>query len=97
MHNKAKYFAKALGQNGFIIKNDVCFNQALVSLGNSNVTENALKFIQNSKECWCGEAKWDNESVIRISVSSYRTTYEDIDRCVKVFINAKNKALNTNL
>lgn len=93
LHNKAKYFAKSLEQNGFIIKNDICFNQVLVSLGSSSITQKALSLIQNSKECWCGGAKWENESVIRISVCSYRTTYEDIDLCVDVFVKAREEAL----
>jgi len=96
LHDKAKYFANALKDNGFTIKNEVCFNQLLVSLGNNDTTENVLKFIQISKECWCGGAKWGNDSAIRISVCSYRTTYEDIDRCVKVFAKAKDEALNDN-
>ena len=95
LHNKAKYFAIALEQNGFIIKNIVCFNQVLVSLGNDHITENVIKLIQDSGECWCGGAKWHNQSVIRISVCSYRTTYEDIDRSVKAFIKAKDKTLST--
>lgn len=94
LHHKAKYFAKSLEQNGFIIKNDVCFNQVLASLGNSDLTEKTLKLIQDSKECWCGGAKWENEPVIRISVCSYRTTYEDIDRSVKAFVKAKEKVLS---
>ena len=97
LHNKAKYFAKALEQNGFIVKNDVCFNQVLASLGNSNLTEKALKLIQASNECWCGGAKWNNESVIRISVCSYRTTYQDIDRSVKAFVKAREEVVNTSL
>ncbi len=95
LHNKAKYFANALEQNGFIINNNVCFNQVLVSLGNSHITENVIKLIQDSGECWCGGAKWDNHSVIRISVCSYRTTYEDIDRSVNAFIKAKDETLST--
>lgn len=89
LHHKAKYFAKALEENGYSVKNEVCFNQVLVSLGSSVQTEKALKFIQESKECWCGGAIWANEVVIRISVCSYRTTYEDIDRCVRTFAKAK--------
>ena len=96
LHDKAKYFADALGKDGFIIKNKVCFNQILVSLGNPNTTENVLRHIQNSKECWCGGAKWNNESVIRISVCSYRTTYKDIDRSVNAFVKAKEEVLSGN-
>jgi glutamate/tyrosine decarboxylase-like PLP-dependent enzyme len=93
LHHKAQYFAKSLQLNGFIIKNDVCFNQVLASLGNPGMTDHALKYIQNSRVCWCGGAKWDGDPVIRISVCSYRTTYEDIDRSVEIFIKAKAHAL----
>lgn len=93
LHEKAVYFAKSLGDKGFIIKNEVCFNQVLASLGSSDATEKALKLIQESGECWCGGAKWHNESVIRISVCSYRTTYEDIDRSVNAFYKAKEKLI----
>ncbi|MFZ5965664.1 MAG: pyridoxal phosphate-dependent decarboxylase family protein [Bacillota bacterium] len=93
LHDKAKYFAMKLDQNGFTIKNEVCFNQVLVSLDNSDLTEKVLKLIQESKECWCGGAKWENASVIRISVCSYRTTYEDIGRSVNAFIKAKEAVL----
>lgn len=89
LHEKAVYFAKELEQNGFLIHNDVVYNQVLTSFGNSDLTEKLLKHIQDSRECWCGGAKWKNESVIRISVCSYRTTYEDINRSVQAFIKAK--------
>ena len=92
LHHKAVYFAKALEQKGYIIKNEVCFNQVLASLDDPDLTKDALKWIQNSGECWCGGAKWDGEPVIRISVCSYRTTYEDIDRSVEAFSKAKEQA-----
>lgn len=94
LHDKAVYFAKALEQNGFEIKNEICFNQVLISLGDSGLTEKVLRLVQNSGECWCGDSKWDGQSVIRISVCSYRTTYEDIDRSVAAFAAAKEKALS---
>ncbi len=93
LHNKAVYFANKLKQNGFEIKNDVCFNQVLVFFSSSHKTELILKKIQDSEECWCGGAKWQNQSVLRISVCSYRTTYEDIDRSVQTFIRAKEEVL----
>ncbi len=89
LHNKAIYFAEKLKQNDFIIHNQIIFNQILASYGNSNDTEKILKHIQASGECWCGGAKWNGDSVIRISVCSYRTTYEDIDESVEAFIRAK--------
>lgn len=94
LHNKAEYFAAKLQENGFPVKNKVFFNQVMTSLDCSEQTEEMLALIQNSGECWCGGAKWRNESVIRISVCSYRTTYQDIDRSVRTFIKARETVLH---
>jgi hypothetical protein len=58
-------------------------------------TEQTLQNIQNSGVCWCGGSKWENKPVIRISVCSYRTTYQDIDLSVKAFVEAKKLAEST--
>jgi hypothetical protein len=39
-----------------------------------------MEAIQQSGVCWLGGATWQGKAVIRISVSSYKTTYEDIDK-----------------
>jgi len=80
------YFAKGLSENGFSIENEVVFNQILVSCGESDKTKELLKCVQSSGKCWCGGAKWNEQPVIRISVCSWQTTAEDIDDCVKVFV-----------
>ncbi len=89
LHHKAVYFAEKLRQSNFTIHNEVTFNQVLASFKNSDDTEKILKHIQASGDCWCGGANWKDNSVIRISVCSYRTTYEDIDRSVEAFIRAQ--------
>lgn len=91
---KAAYFADSLSKAGFFIRNEVCFNQVLVSCGNSDLTNKTLKNIQASGECWCGGAEWQGEAVIRISVCSYRTTEADIDRSVQAFVQARQEAEN---
>ena len=89
LHQKASYFADSLREAGFSIRNDVCFNQVLVSCGSPELTKKTLANIQSSGECWCGGAVWREEPVIRISVCSYRTAAEDIDRSVKAFAKAR--------
>lgn len=42
-------------------------------------TDALIKGIQESGVYWLGGAKWHNRLAVRISVSSYKTTYEDID------------------
>lgn len=81
----AVYFAGKLSNNGFAVMNDVVFNQILIRCDTPEKTAAMLKNIQASGKCWCGGATWRGEPVIRISVSSWQTTKEDIDDCVEVF------------
>jgi len=66
----ARYFAKRLSKRGFIIENDVVFNQVLVRCKTDDETIETLKRIQLGGVCWCGGVIWNGRSVIRLSVSS---------------------------
>ena len=92
LHRKAQYFAAGLQEESFLIRNEICFNQVLVSGGTAEMTKKTLENVQASGECWCGGALWKGEPVIRLSVCSYRTTEEDIDRAVKALVSARTKA-----
>ncbi len=85
LHERAVQFAKELSENGFQILNDVVFNQVLVACGNDSETEETLKNLKESRECWCGGSQWFGRKVIRISVCSWATTEEDVSRSVKAF------------
>lgn len=90
--DKAAHFAAGLRREGFRILNDVCFNQVLVACGDAGETQKTLANLQQSGECWCGPGQWQGETVIRISVCSYRTTRADVDRCVAAFVQARRAA-----
>ncbi len=79
LHHKAKYFSEQLAAAGLEIVNDVVFNQVLVRFQSDHKTELLIKKVQESGVCWLGGAKWQGQSVMRISVSSYKTTKKDID------------------
>ena len=89
LQQKAVCFADGLRQAGFSVLNEVCFNQVLVSSGDPQQTKQLLKLIQASGECWCGGASWHGDDVIRVSVCSYRTTRQDIDRSIQAFVAAR--------
>jgi glutamate/tyrosine decarboxylase-like PLP-dependent enzyme len=93
MHERALQFREELQAKGFDILNDVVFNQVLVSCGSDQRTQQTQKHIQEARECWVGGAKWDGKSVIRISVSSWATTEEDVSRSVRSFVSARDKAV----
>lgn len=86
LHHKAEYFAELLETEGLEILNNVVFNQVLVHYRDNATTEKLLKMVQESETCWLGGAKWMGKSVIRISVSSYKTSYEDIEISAKEII-----------
>ena len=89
LHDKAKYFAMKLKENGFLVLNEVCFNQINVYAGDDTFTQNFLSNLQNTGVCWCGGAKRFGKPFIRISVCSYKTTYDDIDKSVDAFVSVK--------
>ncbi len=89
LHEKAVYFGRALENEGFTVLNEICFNQILVSAGTAEKTMAVLKVVQESGELWCGGSQWEGQPVIRISVCSYRTSKEDIDRSVRAFVNVR--------
>ena len=90
--DRADQFGRQLASNGFRILNDIVFNQVLVACDTPEETKATLEIIQSSGECWCGGSEWKNEPVIRISVCSWATTQEDIERSVKAFIDARELA-----
>jgi glutamate/tyrosine decarboxylase-like PLP-dependent enzyme len=88
----ARDFSIQLKAQGFRILNEVVFNQVLVACDTPQHTQATLENIQRSGVCWCGGAVWKDEPVMRISVCSWATTAEDVDRSVAAFVEARSKA-----
>ncbi len=82
----ATRFAEKLQQAGFEIVNGVMLNQVLVSFGTPEHTLAVIKRIQEDGTCWCGSTVWQGRTAMRISVSSWTTTEEDVDRSVAAMI-----------
>lgn len=49
------------------------------------------QLFRSQEYSWGGGAKWQGNSVIRISVSSYKTTYDDIAMSVDDFVHQRNQ------
>jgi threonine aldolase len=79
-------FAKRLHEAGFTILNDVVLNQVLVSFGSAEETQRVIRDIQNDGTCWCGGTQWHGHTAMRISVSSWATTDEDVERSASAMI-----------
>ena len=90
-YQRAKQLEKGLLKSGFRIINEVVFNQVLVACETDEITKGVLDMVQKSGEVWCGGSKWQGEAAIRISICSWATTENDIERTIAVFKRAKNK------
>ena len=82
-------FAAGLRAAGVEVLNEVVINQVLVSFGDDDATDRVIDHIQRSGECWCGGTLWKGQRAMRISVSSWATTVEDVDRSLVAIIAAK--------
>lgn len=82
----AKHFAEGLQTAGYHILNDVVINQVLVSFGNDATTRRIIASIQEEGTCWAGASVWHGQTAMRISVSSWATTDEDVERSLEAMI-----------
>jgi len=91
----AKLFADKLTVAGFDILNEVSLNQVLVSFGDAETTNRIIKKIQEDGTCWCGGTVWKGITAMRISVSSWMTTVEDVERCADTIALIAHKEIST--
>jgi len=79
-------FAAALREAGYEIFNDVVLNQVLVSFGAPDVTRRVIAAIQQDGTCWCGGTSWQGNIAMRISVSSWATSDEDVAQSIEAIL-----------
>ena len=82
----AQRFAAGLTAAGFTVLNDVVINQVLVSFGTPEHTQRVIAAIQQEGTCWCGGTQWKGAPAMRISVSSWATTADDVERSLEAMI-----------
>jgi glutamate/tyrosine decarboxylase-like PLP-dependent enzyme len=82
----AARFAEGLAAAGHRVLNQVVLNQVLVSFGPPQTTRRAIAALQEEGTCWCGETVWQGETAMRISVCSWATTKEDVERSLEAMI-----------
>jgi glutamate/tyrosine decarboxylase-like PLP-dependent enzyme len=91
----ASRFAGGLSRAGFDVLNDVVLNQVLVAFGDDETTARVVAGIQADGTCWCGSTQWHGRTAMRISVSSWATTTEDVDRSLAAIVRIARRAGRT--
>ncbi|HJQ10537.1 MAG TPA: pyridoxal-dependent decarboxylase [Gemmatimonadaceae bacterium] len=82
----AKRFADAFTAAGYNVLNDVVLNQVLVSFGEPEHTRRVIAAIQEDGTCWCGPTVWHGQTAMRVSVISWLTTEQDVDRSLETIL-----------
>jgi glutamate/tyrosine decarboxylase-like PLP-dependent enzyme len=82
----ARRFAAGLKNAGYDVLNEVVLNQVLVSFGSAEQTRRVIRRVQEDGTCWCGGTDWQDRAAMRISVSSWATTEEDVARSLSAII-----------
>lgn len=91
----AEAFAEGLSAVGYKILNDVVLNQVLVSFGDEETTRKIISAVQKEGTCWCGGTVWQGQYAMRISVSSWSTTDEDVKQSLKAIIKIAREILGS--
>lgn len=79
----ARRFAELLAAGGLEVLNDVVLNQVLV-----RVPAEVVAGVQADGTCWLSGTQWDGDHAMRISVSNWRTTDDDVERAAAAILRA---------
>jgi glutamate/tyrosine decarboxylase-like PLP-dependent enzyme len=81
----ARAIGAGLRELGAEMLNDIELNQVLFRFGSDEETQRVLAAVQASGEAWMGGTVWDGRAAIRISVSSWETTDDDVARTLAAY------------
>jgi aromatic-L-amino-acid decarboxylase len=90
--HQASRLAEGLRQAGFDVLNRCVLNQVLARL-DSEAATNALREAAGATgRIWFGPTVWQGEAAFRLSISSWRTTDEDIEAAIGLLSDLKRSA-----
>jgi glutamate/tyrosine decarboxylase-like PLP-dependent enzyme len=82
----ARRFADAFSAAGYEVLNDVVLNQVIVAFGDAERTQKVVAAIQEEGTCWCGATVWQGRTAMRVSVISWATSEDDVDRAIAAIL-----------
>ncbi len=87
---RAQQLAAILGAaDGVEILNEVVLNQVLVRFGDDDeATRDAVRRVQEDGTCWLSGTTWQGRAAMRISVSNWQTSAEDVERSAAAILEA---------
>jgi glutamate/tyrosine decarboxylase-like PLP-dependent enzyme len=83
---QARRFADGLAAGGAEIVNDVVLNQVLAGFGDDERTDRVIAGVQRDGTCWLGGTTWRGRRLMRVAVSNWSTTDDDVDASVAAIL-----------
>jgi len=85
---RARQFAELLSRDPRVkVLNDVVLNQVLVRFGDDDATtREVIARVQRDGTCWLGGTTWHDVAAMRISVSNWATSEEDVEKSVEAIV-----------
>jgi hypothetical protein len=77
------------------VLNDVVLNQVVVSFGIVEETRRVIAELQNEGTCWCAGILWCGHRAMRISLSSWATTQDHVERSLEAILRMASVKLPT--
>ena len=75
--------------DGIEIVNDVVLNQVLIRVGDAELTQRIEQRIQDEGTAWLGGTTWRGERLLRVSISNWSTTEDDIAATADAIVRAR--------
>lgn len=92
---QARRLAQGLEAAGFQLLNRVVLNQVLVRLDSDQQTRTVQQAAAESGRIWFGPAIWNGRAAMRLSVSSWRTGDDDIERAIELLAGLRSRSATT--
>jgi len=87
----ATRFATGLAEAGFQILNEVVLNQVVVTVDTDAAMDAIIDRVQHDGTCWAGPTNWRGRRAMRLSLSNWSTTEDDVDASIAAIIRAANR------
>jgi glutamate/tyrosine decarboxylase-like PLP-dependent enzyme len=89
----AQTLAAGLHELGYDVLNDVVLNEVVAATGTPAQIDAIAARVQASGECWFGPTTWRDRRALRLSISSWNTTDDDIQRTLAAIRDATTAVL----
>jgi glutamate/tyrosine decarboxylase-like PLP-dependent enzyme len=86
--NAARFAAGIASIDGARVENDVVYTQVCATFGSASRTAEVTARLLADGTAWMSGSRWRGQQVLRISVSNWSTTFDDVDRSLAALAKA---------